>query len=80
MTIRARNRKAKVEIIEGPLKGKKCTIRSIVNNVLFLYDANSIGTYGIIIGRPRSVEILGKELISNGSHQATPFNSKLINR
>jgi transcription elongation factor len=68
-----------VKVINGPNKGSKGTIKCIYNKYIFLHNNNYTRTNGIFCEINENVELLGSELLIEGSEKGKVNHRKIPN-
>ena len=68
-----------VKVINGPNKGNKGTIKCIYGKYLFLHNINYRSTNGIFCEINENVELLGSELLIEGSEKGKVNHRKIPN-
>ena len=68
-----------VKVINGPNKGNKGTIKCIYNKYIFLHNNNYTRTNGIFCEINENVELLGSELLIEGSEKGKVNHRKIPN-
>jgi transcription elongation factor len=68
-----------VKVINGPYKGNKGTIKCIYGKYLFLHNINFRSTNGIFCEINENVELLGSELLIEGSEKGKVNHRKIPN-